>query len=169
MKLIYVSMSFLIIIVALTYMVKSNDLAQFSNYPWIFWILTVSALIYQRIQTNGQKTRIRGIVALTLILLGFISYYTERSFIGQELLGYWLLLSSVALMSMQKLERNPFTSSVKRQILTNQKNRCAICRSQLEKYGTDFDHINGNNTNNKIRNCQALCTPCHRKKHASSL
>ena len=69
-----------------------------------------------------------------------------------------------------KLERNPFTVSVKRRVLKAPKNRCAICaicRSKLDQYVVDFDHINGNSTNNKIKNCQALCTPCHRKKHAS--
>lgn len=168
MKLIYVSISFLIFIVIVTHLVQSNNLIHLGNYPWIFWIITAAALIYQRIQMKGQKARIKGLAALALISLSFISYYTESSFIGQQLLGYWLLFSSIVILSLQKLERNPFTLSVKRRVLIIQKNRCAICRNQLAQYGTDFHHRNGNNTNNTIRNCQALCTPCHRKKHASS-
>src|SRR5262245_3441170 len=106
MKLIYVFMSFLIFIVIVTHLVQSNNLIQLRNYTWLFWIITAAALIYQKIQMKGQKARIMGITALTLISLGFISYYTESLFIGQELLAYSLLLSSVVIMSLQKLERN---------------------------------------------------------------
>jgi 5-methylcytosine-specific restriction endonuclease McrA len=28
----------------------------------------------------------------------------------------------------------------------------------------DYDHIDGNRSNNKISNCQALCPNCHAKK-----
>jgi len=28
----------------------------------------------------------------------------------------------------------------------------------------DYDHKNGNRSNNKISNCQALCPNCHAKK-----
>ena len=167
MKLVYVSIPFLIIFLVFTHMVHSNNLMQLRNYPLIFWILTVGSLIYARIQINGHKLRIKGLIALTLIICGFIFYYTDGWLINQELLGYCSLLSSIVLMSIQKLERNPFTLSVKRRVLKAQKNRCAICRSQLDQYGVDSDHINGNSTNNKIKNCQALCTPCHRKRHAS--
>jgi len=50
------------------------------------------------------------------------------------------------------------------------KNRClrdnlskyALCLNKLDV--TDFDHIDGNSSNNRLENCQALCPNCHAKK-----
>ena len=95
MKLVYVSIPFLIIFLVFTHMVHSNNLMQLRNYPLIFWILTVGSLIYARIQINGQKLRIKGLIALTLIISGFIFYYTDGWLINEELLGYCFLLSSI--------------------------------------------------------------------------
>jgi hypothetical protein len=59
-------------------------------------------------------------------------------------------------------ERRPFSSEVKRQILKNQNYKCAICKRSNEVW--DYDHKNGDRSNNKISNCQALCPNCHAKK-----
>ena len=37
---------------------------------------------------------------------------------------------------------------------------------KLVAYDVDFDHKNGDRSNNKLSNCQVLCVPCHRRKHA---
>jgi len=61
----------------------------------------------------------------------------------------------------QNTRRN-FPDSVKREILKRQNNNCNLCKSFLSS--PDFDHIDGNHSNNAITNCQALCPTCHRKK-----
>lgn len=59
-------------------------------------------------------------------------------------------------------ERRYFPANVKRQILKDQKYKCAICKQNTEVW--DYDHKNGNRSNNKLSNCQALCPNCHAKK-----
>jgi hypothetical protein len=62
----------------------------------------------------------------------------------------------------RKKERRFFSLEVKRQILKNQNYKCAICKRNIEVW--DYDHKNGDRSNNKIVNCQALCLNCHAKK-----
>ena len=59
-------------------------------------------------------------------------------------------------------ERRYFSTEVKRQILKNQDFKCAICKKNAGVW--DYDHKNGDKSNNKMTNCQALCPNCHAKK-----
>ncbi len=59
-------------------------------------------------------------------------------------------------------KRRQFSKLTKQKILISQKFRCAKCRNPLEI--ADFDHIDGDKTNNDVSNCQALCPNCHAKK-----
>ena len=60
------------------------------------------------------------------------------------------------------LVRKDFADSSKEQVLLNQRHRCASCKSILTTL--DFDHIDGNKSNNDVSNCQALCPNCHALK-----
>jgi len=59
-------------------------------------------------------------------------------------------------------KRRQFSKLTKQKILISQKFRCAKCKNRLEI--ADFDHIDGDKTNNDVSNCQALCPNCHAKK-----
>jgi hypothetical protein len=72
-------------------------------------------------------------------------------------------LISILFMSAKR-ERKPFPAKVKYQILVTQKKRCATCKGYMERLDREFDHKNGDRSNNKMSNCQALHTRCHRKK-----
>jgi len=61
-----------------------------------------------------------------------------------------------------KKPRRGFSDSVKKQVLAFQHYRCNRCEKILDV--TNFDHIDGNRTNNSFFNCQALCPNCHAKK-----
>ena len=58
--------------------------------------------------------------------------------------------------------RHSFSKSIKAQVLKIQNNRCRACGKKLDV--KDFDHIDGNSSNNSLENSQALCLECHRKK-----
>lgn len=47
-------------------------------------------------------------------------------------------------------------------ILKNQHFRCKACHKKSKVW--DFDHINGDSSNNSLNNCQALCPNCHAEK-----
>ena len=76
------------------------------------------------------------------------------------------LVSSLILDSEKnkgkKASRRQFSKRTKEKILISQKCRCKLCGTRLEL--ADFDHIDGNPSNNAISNCQALCPNCHAKK-----
>ena len=59
-------------------------------------------------------------------------------------------------------ERKGFPKHVKESILRKQGNKCAHCRKVLNV--VDWDHKNGDRSNNKENNCQALCPNCHAVK-----
>ena len=59
-------------------------------------------------------------------------------------------------------ERRYFSAEVKKQVIIDQKYKCAICKKSIGVW--DYDHKDGNRSNNKISNCQALCPNCHAKK-----
>jgi len=62
----------------------------------------------------------------------------------------------------QVRKRRNFSHLVKQIILTIQGYRCKKCNSIL--IYPNFDHTDGNRSNNDISNCQALCPNCHAKK-----
>lgn len=59
-------------------------------------------------------------------------------------------------------KRKQFSKLTKKSILEAQRNRCKICGKKSKVW--DFDHANGDKTNNDISNCQALCPNCHAEK-----
>ena len=61
-----------------------------------------------------------------------------------------------------KLKRKSFSQTIQEITLIKQAYRCNICKEGLVV--TNFDHIDGNRSNNSIANCQALCPNCHAKK-----
>ena len=67
-------------------------------------------------------------------------------------------------MSKPKARRN-FSKSTKELVLREQKNRCKDCAKKSKNW--DFDHIDGDSSNNILNNCQALCPNCHAKKTRS--
>lgn len=63
-------------------------------------------------------------------------------------------------------ERKGFSESVKKEVLKKQDHKCNICNRLLDV--VDYDHIDGNRSNNDVSNCQALCPNCHAKKSRKS-
>jgi len=59
-------------------------------------------------------------------------------------------------------KRRQFPKLTKEKVLKMQKNRCKLCGKKSDVW--DFDHIDGDKSNNDISNCQALCPNCHAKK-----
>ncbi len=56
-------------------------------------------------------------------------------------------------------KRHCFPSSVQEKVLKKQGHKCADCNRLLNV--VDYDHKNGDRSNNKESNCQALCPNCH--------
>jgi len=58
--------------------------------------------------------------------------------------------------------RKSFPKTTQKSSLSEQKNRCNDCSKKSKVW--DFDHIDGDSSNNSLNNCQALCPNCHAKK-----
>jgi len=103
--------------------------------------------------TSGNNGAIIGIVVfIIIVIIAVVAKSRGKSTSSQEQLG-----------------RQGFSESIKRQVLNNQRNKCYKCQEPIGQVGAkliwfDFDHIDGNNWNNDISNCQALCKNCHADK-----
>jgi len=76
-------------------------------------------------------------------------------------------LAEIALRIIEKSMSKPkarrsFSKTTKKIRLSEQKNKCNHCGKKSKMW--DFDHIDGNSSNNSLDNCQALCPNCHAKK-----
>ena len=59
-------------------------------------------------------------------------------------------------------KRKKFSKKTKDAVLKDQNNFCRTCLQYLEV--AEFDHIDGDRSDNSRFNCQALCPNCHAKK-----
>ena len=59
-------------------------------------------------------------------------------------------------------KRQYFPTYIKEDTIRKQHYKCAICKRGINIW--DFDHKDGNRSNNDPSNCQALCPNCHAKK-----
>ncbi len=79
----------------------------------------------------------------------------------------YLDLAEIGLRILEKSLSKPkarrgFSESTKAKTLERQNYRCNHCGKESDVW--DFDHIDGDSSNNSLENCQALCLECHRKK-----
>ena len=64
-----------------------------------------------------------------------------------------------------KPKRKPFPKSIKDAVLKLQGNKCKKCGRRFTSLNKpQFDHKNGKNWDNSLRNCQALHAGCHDAK-----
>lgn len=63
-------------------------------------------------------------------------------------------------------KREFFSESTKAKVLAKQDHRCSHCKRLLNV--VDYDHKNGDRSNNRESNCVALCPNCHAIKTRSS-
>jgi hypothetical protein len=132
-------------------------------------LLSLFPLIYKA-RRNIPRVALATILGIGSYLLWF-SYTPLSMDLGlkeQRAIAFviWIVAIAVLLSSpVKKGERKSFSILVKREAVRKQKAKCARCKRKLVDYGHDFDHKNGDRSNNKLSNCQALCTPCHRRKH----
>jgi peptidoglycan/LPS O-acetylase OafA/YrhL len=142
------------------------------NINFFFLVVLVGLLLLSYIK--GRRTRV--VLSLFIGLLSYacwispalwwseynVSFYEQR-FLAIILLSIalWVLVSKPS-----KEKRRQFSNIVRIKVIKKQKGRCNKCRRKLEDLGLDLDHKNGDSSNNKPSNCQVLCVPCHRRKHA---
>src|SRR5215469_16551895 len=116
--------------------------------PAIF-ILLIASLYYIPISTQGISTS---------------APTTDNS----ASLFYLVIFVSVSVvlykLTHRKRKRRAFTSGVRRKTLEKQHYKCATSKRPLKPRETDYDHKNGNRSDNRQKNCQALCLNCHGDK-----
>jgi len=87
---------------------------------------------------------------------------SKKKFYIEENDDFWSVIKKINdALEKQKL-RKRFTKWIKDAVLFRQNYRCNICFDLLEF--PEYDHIDGERSNNSYQNCQALCPNCHAKK-----
>jgi membrane-bound ClpP family serine protease len=136
----------------------------------LFIIICIGiAFVWLKIRKPHLRIGLTIIIMISAYLfsLSDISKHYGISVTQRDLISLVILsLSFLTLFyNSQKKIRLYFVTSTKKQALHKQRQKCGICGKGLAKFNIDFDHKNGNRSDNRLSNCRALCTPCHRKKH----
>jgi TctA family transporter len=152
---------------------QTGDANYGSTFFFSVMLFAILPIAYLR-----RRKRIRVAVG---VLLGLISYfcwfsstiwveYNNIDLNEQRVIAIlvWTFAIIIILItkSARKQKRKMFSQAVKREVIHKQKGKCAICKRKLQSYGLDFHHKNQDRSNNKISNCEVLCTVCHRRKHS---
>ncbi|MBA2267576.1 MAG: HNH endonuclease, partial [Nitrosopumilus sp.] len=89
------------------------------------------------------------------------------------ILLFSILATGIVLNTLKKLKkstnkaRKGFSQVTRERILRKQNDRCIYCRKNLTVI--DYHHKNGNRSDNRENNCQALCPNCHAIKTRKNL
>jgi hypothetical protein len=94
---------------------------------------------------------------------------SQPSLTNEQWFGIFLLIIAIVLTVNElrsrqgkRRVRRSFPQSVREDMIRKQHHKCAICQRHTSIW--DFDHKDGNRSNNNPSNCQALCPTCHAKK-----
>jgi hypothetical protein len=135
--------------------------------------ITNLVLIGIRWKKRNTKSRAKISVLLLLISLG-ITYFglTSEDYNDNERMTFLIfsllihLVILIILVAKRNKTREDFSSETKREALLEQDHKCAICGRFMNHWDRDFDHRNGNRSDNKLSNYRALHPKCHRRMHA---
>jgi len=98
--------------------------------------------------------------SLTVVEIIGLIYKPSFLFVLFSLILVGITLKSIwKTESKRSKERKGFTQLIRSNILKKQDNKCDHCRKILTV--VDFHHKNGDRSDNRQRNCQALCPNCH--------
>jgi hypothetical protein len=119
---------------------------------------------------SRTSLKISLILAIASCLTWFFPYFMDGdiNIANYKITAIFLWSLGLALLlpkASGNQNRKAFSEAVRKEVILKQEYKCYKCRKKLLPYGKDFHHIDGNRSNNKVSNCQVLCTPCHRRRH----
>lgn len=146
------------------------------DYFWsLYGVLFIANVILTSLRWKRRNTRIRAKVSLLLLLLSSVSAFfavTDEDYndnVRTTSFVFSLLILFVALIILlvkSKKTREFFSAETRKEALSRQDYKCKICGRFMDYWDRDFDHKNGNRSDNKLSNCRALHPRCHRRMHA---
>jgi peptidoglycan/LPS O-acetylase OafA/YrhL len=146
-----------------------DKLDSIPDFLFSMMLLSLFPLMYKT-RRNVPKVALATFLGIGSYLLWFSNtpLWLDLGLKEQRAIAFVIWIVGIAVLlsgQVKKEKRKSFSILVKSEAVRKQKTRCARCKRKLVEYGHDFDHKNGDRSNNKLSNCQALCTPCHRRKH----
>jgi uncharacterized protein with PQ loop repeat len=140
------------------------------------WILGITLIIIWIRKERSDLLKVSMVFAiLGQIMLWIIKKGSENqntfepitiNQIGFLIMILWSISGILVLIKKKKkykyTERKGFSEYLKEEVLQKQKYKCAHCKTYLRV--REFDHKDGDRSNNDISNCQALCPTCHSLK-----
>jgi hypothetical protein len=146
--------------------IKKNNLKELDNFS-----IELSEIITKEIDRGITKVNFLG--CLNRITTNFFqsNSMTKKNFAKELNEEIELIIKKAKPITPKKIKkhenykdapRNDFSEEDKIQIMKNQDFRCAMCK----RIGSlvQFDHKDGNRSNNNISNGQAICPNCHAEK-----
>jgi hypothetical protein len=176
----YLAFSGIILIIGSSLFTESKQVTDSKNTLDIqllfLWILGITLIIIWIRKERSDLLKmsmvfvILGQIMLWILKKGPENQNTLNSItinqIGFIIMILWSISGILVLIKKKKkykyTERKGFPEYLKEEILQKQKYKCAHCKTYLRV--REFDHKDGDRSNNDISNCQALCPTCHSLK-----
>jgi hypothetical protein len=152
--------------------VKIDQSDPFTVLAEILIVAIVIGIVY--VKWRYRRSKVRIFLSIVFVVAAYFittSTYLPHNGVDlteQKFLAVFMLFLAIIPLfyKTRKKERMPFPSETKKATLEDQDYKCAFCGRGLSRFNIDFDHKNGNRSDNRSSNCRALCTPCHRERHA---
>jgi len=140
------------------------------------FLLSIILLVILLLTYIKRRKKICVAVTIILIMTSYLCWFSSTAWWveynisprEQKIISILLWIIAIAVLisrSAKREKRRHFPQAVKIYVIHKQKGRCGMCKRKLEAFGSDLHHKNGDRSNNKLSNCEVLCTPCHRRKH----
>ena len=135
--------------------VKQDFCSEYSENYSQLWALVP----YASFGSNGTSDVLENLINTLLNKLLQADFFFLSMFLTITITGLVILKSYKKSRRVRSKERRGFTRLIKCSVLKRQNYKCGHCRKFLT--AVDFHHKNRDRSDNRERNCQALCPNCH--------
>ena len=156
----------------------SERQAQYDPLSVLYGVTAFAVFVIAILRFWIRKSILRAVLGITFLFVSLAIWFqrsTEAASQNVHLFAIFLIFVGLFIVLSKRKKkvyqwkkhnklRRYFPVSVREQVLKYQHNRCANCDVNISGALINYDHIDGDHSNNDISNCQALCPNCHSLK-----
>jgi hypothetical protein len=140
----------------------------------IYGVTAFAVFVLAVLRFRVRKSILRATLGIILLFLS-LGIWIQLANQGGHILALIVILFALGIVLSKRKKkiyqwkkydkpRRYFSAVVRDQVIKDQKYKCANCGVGISGALINYDHIDGDRSNNDLSNCQALCPNCHSLK-----